>query len=90
MKECPKCEICYGDEVQFCPQDQSQTRHTLPGTQLLADRYFIEKRLGRGAMGQVYLAQRRKSRDAARRGENRPAGFIKQRGFAGRRGDCAF
>ncbi len=57
MRECPKCEICYGDEVQFCPQDQSQTRHTLPGTQLLAERYFIERRLGRGAMGQVYLAR---------------------------------
>ncbi|HEX8733860.1 MAG TPA: protein kinase [Pyrinomonadaceae bacterium] len=57
MRECPKCEICYGDEVQFCPQDQSQTRHTLPGTQLLAGRYFIERRLGRGAMGQVYLAK---------------------------------
>jgi serine/threonine-protein kinase len=28
----------------------------LPGGQLLANRYFLEKRLGRGAMGQVYLA----------------------------------
>lgn len=57
MRECPKCEICYGDEVQFCPQDQTPTRHTMPGTQLLAGRYFFEKRLGRGAMGQVYLAK---------------------------------
>lgn len=57
MKECPKCELCFADEVEFCPNDQSPTRRTLPGTQLLADRYFIEKRLGRGAMGQVYLAR---------------------------------
>jgi eukaryotic-like serine/threonine-protein kinase len=57
MRECPKCEICYGDEVQYCPQDQAQTRHTLPGSQLLAKRYFVERRLGRGAMGQVYLAR---------------------------------
>lgn len=57
MKECPKCELCYADEVNFCPQDQTPTRTTLPGTQLLANRYFIEKRLGRGAMGQVYLAR---------------------------------
>ena len=57
MRECPKCEICYGDEVQYCPQDQAQTRRTLPGSQLLANRYFIERRLGRGAMGQVYLAR---------------------------------
>ncbi len=57
MKECPKCELCYADEVNFCPYDQTQTRQTLPGSQLLANRYFIEKRLGRGAMGQVYLAR---------------------------------
>jgi serine/threonine-protein kinase len=57
MKECPKCELCFADEVNFCPHDQSQTRQTLPGSQLLAGRYFIERRLGRGAMGQVYLAR---------------------------------
>ncbi|CAA9427203.1 MAG: hypothetical protein AVDCRST_MAG74-3420 [uncultured Pyrinomonadaceae bacterium] len=57
MKECPKCELCYADEVNFCPYDQTQTRQTLPGGQLLANRYYIEKRLGRGAMGQVYLAR---------------------------------
>jgi serine/threonine protein kinase len=57
MKECPKCELCFADEVNFCPHDQAQTRQTLPGSQLLAGRYFIEKRLGRGAMGQVYLGR---------------------------------
>ncbi len=57
MKECPKCELCYADDVNYCPHDQTQTRGSLPGTQLLANRYFIEKRLGRGAMGQVYLAR---------------------------------
>ena len=57
MKECPKCELCFADEVNFCPHDQTQTRQTLPGSQLLAGRYFIEKRLGRGAMGQVYVAR---------------------------------
>jgi serine/threonine protein kinase len=56
MKECPKCEVCYSDDVNFCPNDQTQTRLSLPGTQLLAGRYLLEKRLGRGAMGQVYLA----------------------------------
>ena len=57
MKECPKCELCYADDVNFCPQDQSPTKLVLPGGQLLAQRYFLEKRLGRGAMGQVYLAR---------------------------------
>ncbi|MGH9967082.1 MAG: protein kinase domain-containing protein [Pyrinomonadaceae bacterium] len=57
MHECPRCEICYEDEVLVCPQDQTNTKHTLPGTTLLQGRYLLEKRLGRGAMGQVYLAR---------------------------------
>lgn len=56
MRECPKCEQCFPDEVTSCPQDQTPTKITLPGTQLLAERYLLTKRLGRGAMGQVYLA----------------------------------
>lgn len=57
MRECPRCEICYEDETLVCPQDQSNTKATLPGQCLLANRYLLEKRLGRGAMGQVYLAK---------------------------------
>ena len=57
MRECPRCEVCYDDDVLTCPQDQSNTKSTLPGPKLLASRYLLEKRLGRGAMGQVYLAR---------------------------------
>ncbi|MBA2494076.1 MAG: protein kinase [Acidobacteria bacterium] len=57
MKECPKCEVCYEDNIDYCPQDKAQTRLSLPGGRLLANRYLLEKRLGRGAMGQVYLAK---------------------------------
>ncbi len=57
MKECPKCELCFADDVAACPNDQTATRLSLPGDQLLAGRYFLESRLGRGAMGQVYLAK---------------------------------
>src|SRR6266478_3252219 len=57
MRECPRCESCYEDEIAVCPQDQINTKHTLPGGRLLATRYLLEKRLGRGAMGQVYLAR---------------------------------
>ena len=57
MRECPRCERCYDDEVLLCPEDNSKTRHTLPGGLTLAARYLLEKRLGRGAMGQVYLAR---------------------------------
>src|SRR5215213_6394247 len=57
MRECPRCEVCYEDGVETCPQDQANTKATLPGPRLLASRYLLEKRLGRGAMGQVYLAR---------------------------------
>ncbi len=60
MKECPKCELCFPDDVGACPVDGTSTRLALPGPQLLADRYLLESRLGRGAMGQVYLAKDKK------------------------------
>ncbi len=60
MKECPKCELCFADDVDQCPHDQTATRQTLPGGLLLAGRYYLERRLGRGAMGQVYLARDKK------------------------------
>src|SRR5882672_6694322 len=57
MRECPRCESCYEDEVATCPLDEANTKHTLPGPRLLLSRYLLEKRLGRGAMGEVYLAR---------------------------------
>ncbi|MBX7172897.1 MAG: protein kinase [Pyrinomonadaceae bacterium] len=57
MRECSKCDTCYPDGVEVCPIEQNPTRFSLPGTLLLAGRYYLEKRLGRGAMGQVYLAR---------------------------------
>src|SRR5690348_9831180 len=60
MKECPKCECCFPDDVGVCPNDGNAVKLSLPGPQLLASRYFLDRRLGRGAMGQVYLAHDRK------------------------------
>src|SRR3990172_2047816 len=57
MRECPRCEYCFEDDVLVCSSDAANTKHTLPGGRLLASRYLLEKRLGRGAMGQVYLAR---------------------------------
>ncbi len=57
MRECPRCESCYEDDVVTCPEDEANTKHTLPGPRLLSGRYLLEKRLGRGAMGQVYRAR---------------------------------
>ena len=57
MRECPRCEACYEDDVVTCPDDATDTKHTLPGPALLSGRYLLVKRIGRGAMGQVYLAR---------------------------------
>jgi eukaryotic-like serine/threonine-protein kinase len=57
MRECPRCETCFEDDVLVCPEDSTNTKNTLPGGCLLSSRYQLEKRLGRGAMGQVYLAR---------------------------------
>src|SRR5947207_10318732 len=57
MRECPRCEKCFEDDTVGCPDDEAKTKTTLPGTTLLQARYRLAKRLGRGAMGQVYLAR---------------------------------
>ena len=56
MRECSKCGTCYDDETTVCPIEQGEARISLPGTTLLANRYRLVKRIGRGAMGNVYLA----------------------------------
>jgi eukaryotic-like serine/threonine-protein kinase len=60
MRECPNCELCFPDEILACPIDETKTRSSLPGPQTIAGRYLLESRLGRGAMGQVYLARDKK------------------------------
>lgn len=61
-RTCPACGIRYPASTRFCPSDGQPLREegraddALVGS-LVADRYYVERRLGLGGMGVVYLAQ---------------------------------
>jgi serine/threonine-protein kinase len=63
VKVCPVCGTEYGEEAAFCSRDRSplraasgETAQRLVG-QLVGERYQVERRLGAGGMGEVYLAR---------------------------------
>lgn len=62
MKVCPTCGTEYGDEAAFCSRDRAPLQPAGGGSaqglvgQLVAERYKVERRIGEGGMGEVYLA----------------------------------
>ncbi len=55
FEECPRCGTCYDTGTTRCAQDSAALeRVALP--RLLAERYRVDRRLGRGGMGTVYEA----------------------------------
>ncbi|HKV09241.1 MAG TPA: protein kinase [Thermoanaerobaculia bacterium] len=56
MRECPVCSGCFGAETEVCPKDGAEPAPSLPVERVLAGRYRLDRRLGRGGMGAVYEA----------------------------------
>ena len=54
-RACPTCDGQFGDEVEACPDDGALLVDPLIGATLGS--YKVQKQIGRGGMGGVYLAE---------------------------------
>lgn len=56
LKECPSCGRCFDRTQETCSDDKSELTFTLPVERTIEDRYRLEKLIGKGGMGAVYMA----------------------------------
>ncbi|HEY9404846.1 MAG TPA: protein kinase [Pyrinomonadaceae bacterium] len=55
MKICRTCRRCYEDTEAVCDvAEHGQLKHARPGPRLIAEKYRLDRLLGRGGMGAVY------------------------------------
>ena len=54
MKLCPICHRCYEDSDTSCLSDRTALVASRPGPPMIADKYRLDRLLGRGGMGAVY------------------------------------
>jgi len=57
VKECPQCSRYFDTPLMHCPDDGAELTAGFSGPLLIAGKYRIEKRLGSGGMGSVFLAR---------------------------------